>query len=432
MNKLNITFCSTPDFTGNAKSLYNYMKNKYNDKMNLVWIVQTKEKEEELSKKSINAITIGTEEFKKYIKTTDLFFTTHCNLTGDITKKSIYVELWHGISSKKIGFMMNNISKKDFEWYKTLSKKIDYMIVPSEFWKIIFAARFNLDLNQILTIGYPKLDSIKDKNAKKNLEKVLNCKLDKYNKIIFYTPTFRKGCGRKDSNFGGNIINLKKYKEKELEEYLKSKNYLLCIKKHPSEESDFLNNLENSENIKLIEEKRLDKLNFDIYNILDASDVLITDYSSLGIEYLFLNKNVIYIDTDKDDYMNNRGICYENFNFWSSNTAIDNISDLKEKIDNYLEKDNFIFEEQKKLFFNNLENGGCKNICNYFFEEDGKLKVGIKTVINSNKENELLKEKNEKLEYVVKEKEKELNTIYSSKAWKLAEKLRKIKHKIIK
>ena len=72
------------------------MNKKYNDKMNLVWIVQTEEKMKELNKKGINAITIGTDEFKKYIKTTNVFFTTHCNLTGDITKKSLYIELWHG------------------------------------------------------------------------------------------------------------------------------------------------------------------------------------------------------------------------------------------------------------------------------------------------------------------------------------------------
>ena len=217
MKKLNITFCSSPDYTGNAKALYVYMQKHYKNKMNLTWIVHDESKQKKLNEKGIKAILIGTPEFKKYIKTTNVFFTTHCNLTGDITKKSLYVELWHGISSKKIGFMMNHISDDDKNWYKEISRKIDYIIVPSEFWKIIFAARFNLDLRQILPIGYPKLDNIKDENAKTNLEKILNCNIEEYKKIIFYTPTFRKGCGRKsDSHFGSNIINLNKYEEEEL------------------------------------------------------------------------------------------------------------------------------------------------------------------------------------------------------------------------
>ena len=43
MEKLNITFCSYPDFGGNAKALYEYMKKRYKDQMNLVWIVYNDE-----------------------------------------------------------------------------------------------------------------------------------------------------------------------------------------------------------------------------------------------------------------------------------------------------------------------------------------------------------------------------------------------------
>lgn len=34
MKKLNITFCSFPDFAGNAKALYEYMIKRYEDNMN--------------------------------------------------------------------------------------------------------------------------------------------------------------------------------------------------------------------------------------------------------------------------------------------------------------------------------------------------------------------------------------------------------------
>ena len=39
MEKLNITFCSFPDFGGNAKALYEYMNKRYKDNMNYIWIV---------------------------------------------------------------------------------------------------------------------------------------------------------------------------------------------------------------------------------------------------------------------------------------------------------------------------------------------------------------------------------------------------------
>ena len=335
---------------------------------------------------------------------------------------------------------MNNISEQDYSWYEDLSKSIDYFIVPSEFWKLIFACRFRLDLKQILPIGYPKLKNIKNKDAKKNLEQIIDCKLDNYKKVIFYTPTFRKGCGRKgDSKFGNNILNLEEYDEKELEKYLEKNKYLLCVKKHPSEESNFLNKFKNTDNIKLIKEEELNKKGFDIYNILDAADVLITDYSSLGLEFLYLNKNVIYLDTDKKEYMKNRGICYENINFWTSNTGVSKYNDFIKLIDKYLQEDKFLFKDKKELFFGNIEDGGCKNICDYFFTSNGKLKENVKRIENINRKLKNMEEKyikeeeqKKKIEESYKIKEKELKDIYNSKAWKMAEKLRKIKRKIFR
>ena len=98
MKKLNITFCSFPDFSGNAKALYEYMNKRYKDNMNYIWIVYNEDSVKILEKKGIKAILIGTEEFKSYITTTNVFITTQGNLDGDKlkAKDSVYIELWHG------------------------------------------------------------------------------------------------------------------------------------------------------------------------------------------------------------------------------------------------------------------------------------------------------------------------------------------------
>lgn len=435
MKKLNITFCSFPDFSGNAKALYNYMKKKYKDGMNYTWIVTSEVFKEKLSSKNINAIVLGTDEFKKYIKKTDVFFTTHCNLTGDKTDKAMYIELWHGISSKKVGFMMSNISNADKAWYEHLSKTVDYFIVPSEFWTTIFSARFNVNIKQVLPLGYPKLDFIKNKKASKNLSKLLNKDLSNYKKIIFYMPTFRKGCGREDGIVAvNNILNLYSYDEQKLISFLEKNNYLLCIKEHPSEEVQFSTTIV-SDNIILIENSKLEEMYFDVYDILDAADLLITDYSSLGIEFLYLNKPCVYLNTDVDSYNQSRGICYNNYEFWLTD-GVNTLDSLLNKIDQYFScNDNLPLEleEKRNLWFGNLKNGGCENICFYFFSDDGKLKV--KPYINSNRQVVYLNKKIEKLEEkkkyyerLSKQRKEELDLVYNSKSWKLLEKLRKIKN----
>ena len=67
MKKLNITFCSYPDYSGNAKALYEYMIKRYNNNMNYTWIVYNQKTVDRLHKLGIKSILIGTDEFKKYI-----------------------------------------------------------------------------------------------------------------------------------------------------------------------------------------------------------------------------------------------------------------------------------------------------------------------------------------------------------------------------
>ena len=437
MKKLNITFCSFPDFAGNAKALYEYMEKTYKDKMNYTWIVYNKESVERLKRLGMNAILIGTNEFKNYIPKTNVFFTTHANLTGDKwkCKNALYIELWHGISPKKLGYMMNNISIKDRKWYRKLSHLLDYVIVPSELWQTIYASRFYLNINQILPIAYPKLDLIKNKNAKDNLSKILKTNIERYNKIILYAPTFRSGCGRKsDSSLGDNIIDLKKYDENVFINYLKNNNYLLCVKEHPSEELNFTKNIKESFNIRILHNSEIKNNFMDIYDVLDAADLLITDFSSLGVEFIYLDKPVVYLNTKEKEYLKNRGIVFSDFNFWTSNTAVNNIDSLIQLVDSYFKNNNYIYDnlDKKKLFFSTLADGGCGNICDYFFTSDGQLKKVNKVEndsYNYYKTGEKLLDTTEKYKYYKDLSEKQqdtINIIVNSRGWKLLEKLRRL------
>lgn len=62
MNKLNIAFCSFPDYSSNAKALYEYMLKRYNDNMNFVWVVNSDEMLNKLRESKIETYKIGTEK----------------------------------------------------------------------------------------------------------------------------------------------------------------------------------------------------------------------------------------------------------------------------------------------------------------------------------------------------------------------------------
>lgn len=430
MGKLNITFCSYPDFGGNAKALYEYMKDKYD--FNMTWIVYDEESVNILKNKNINAILIGTDEFKEYIPTTDIFFTTQGNLDGDKTDKSLYVELWHGIGPKPTGFLGDHPSSEDLRGYNNMRKIIDYVIVPNDFWKVIFAAKLHVQCSRVKSLGMPIFDYFKDSDGKDNLSNVLGVNVKKYNKVIVYMPTFKKGFNHNDVEKVNteNIFNFEKYNEKKLDDYLKENNYLLCVKRHPGEMNIF--NSYESDNIKNINEDMLIKNNLSVNEIINGFDMLITDYSSIGTEFLYFNRPLLYAVDDEEEYMENRGIVFSNFDFWTIGPKAKSITELINETDKLLKDDNYYLKERtdaKKLCIDGGVENNCKNICDFFFDGN-KISENViyykdPEIHMSRKINELT-EKLDITEKNLKEKTDEVNAVYNSKGWRFLENLRKV------
>ena len=448
MKKLNITFCSFPDFAGNAKALYEYMVKTYKTKMNYTWIVYNQSTVDRLKSKGINAILIGTDEFEEYIPKTDVFFTTQGNLDGDKDKckDAVYVELWHGIGPKSSGFAQRNPSKDDIRGYGNIGRIVDYFIVPSEFWKIIYGAMFKVEHNRIKNLGMPILDYFKYSDGKNNLSKVINMDLTKYKKIIMYMPTFKQGFNHCDvKKISKNIFNFKEeYIEEDFDKYLDQNKYLLCIKKHPGDISKI--NFKNMKNIISIDDNMLLQNDLSVNEIINAFDLMITDYSSIGTEFIFLDKPVLFAIGDYDEYSQNRGIYFDNLDFWTPGPKCNNIYNLKKEIKEILSDDNYYKDERikyKKLWFGDTKDGGCDKICNLLFDKSGSLLDNVKKrkkLTNNIEEenikmqqiilnkNAIIKNQNKRIKYL-EEKEQELAAIKYSRSYKIIQKIVKIRKK---
>ncbi|MGN1268879.1 MAG: CDP-glycerol glycerophosphotransferase family protein [Candidatus Aphodocola sp.] len=438
MKKLNITFCSFPDFAGNAKALYEYMVKRYKDNMNYTWIVYNESTVEILKEKGIKAILIGTDEFKKYVPKTNVFFTTQGNLDGDKikAKNSVYIELWHGIGPKPVGFAQENPSNEDLRGYGNISEIVDYFIVPSEFWKIVWGAIFKVEYSRIKSLGMPIFDYFKNSDGKSNLSRVLNIDIKKYNKIIMYMPTFRQGFNHNDiNNLTDNIFNIKNdYDDKKLNEFLSKNNYLLCIKPHPGELSK--SQIIETDNIKMVSEEEMIKNQVSVNEIMNAFDLLITDYSSIGTEFIFLDKPVLFNVSDIEEYTKNRGLLFGSDNFWFPGPTFKTMEDLIKESEKLLSNSSYFKKERaekKKLWFGTLNSGGCEQICNFLFENFNistnvkKYKSELLELRNrSNSQAEIIKDQVETIKKLT-ESDIRLKEIENSKSWKMLEKIRKLR-----
>ena len=438
MKNLNITFCSFPDFSGNAKAMYEYMKKKRANNFNMVWIVYNEESFKKLSSKGIKSILIGTDEFKEYIPTTDIFFTTQGNLDGDKTEKSLYIELWHGIGPKPVGYACKNPSAEDVRGYNNMRKIFDYVISPSDFWQTVFSAMFHVECNRIKSLGMPLFDYFVHSDGKSNLSKLLNTDVSKYSKLIMYMPTYKNGFNHNDvTNVNGeNVFNFEKYDERELDDYLKKYNYLLCVKRHPGDNTIY--SVNETSNIRKINDSQLLELDLSVNEIINAFDLMITDYSSIGTEFLFLKRPVLYALGDFEEYNKNRGIWFSNMDFWTAGPKAVNIEELIKESHKLLTDNEYYKKEREEkydLWFSDLKDGGCDRIYNFIFDSNNNIREDIKYYkdpeIELTKKLTMLEKEKAKNDKDLEERKRELELVYNSKGWRFLENMRKMKGKIL-
>lgn len=205
-------------------------------------------------------------------------------------KKTKYMYTMHGTAIKLSG---NDCpGRKDFDF-----RTVDYLCVQSDFDKYVFERAFRAKNNCFLESGRPCNDVLwhVDKKQKEQMQKKLNLPLDK--KVILYAPTWR------DSNNGGRSYDIKPPIDlKEWEKRL-SNNYIILFRAHHIttkimnvQFNDFIRNYSEYPEIN------------DLYIV---SDILITDYSSVMVDFAILERPILCFAYDYDEYLKERGTYFD-------------------------------------------------------------------------------------------------------------------------
>ena len=203
-------------------------------------------------------------------------------------KNTIYINTWHGSAFKLMG---NDMKNKITNYDVTMS---DYFFCQSKYDVNVFKSAYGYKTDQLPIAGLPRNDelcNVKSDEIKKIKEK-LNIPLDK--KIILYAPTFREYARDKSGCILAPPINLKKWEDK-----LGDK-YILLFRAHYEVNkvlniitNDFVYNMTNYPNLN---------------ELLKISDIMISDYSSIMIDYSILERPIYSYAYDYDEYEEKRGL----------------------------------------------------------------------------------------------------------------------------
>jgi CDP-glycerol glycerophosphotransferase (TagB/SpsB family) len=246
------------------------------------------------------------------------------------------IQTWHGSPRKKIllDALKDRGLNTPIDWiYFYLERmelqNISCILAMGEEEKSVLQQAF--DNPNVHILGYPKNDILID-----GLEQQwLNKDWSKYNKVILYAPTFR------DVQSTVNAFEIN-FLEK-LNKFLITKNWIFLIKKHPYDK--YLKITNNYSNI-------LDVSNQyeDVQILLAQTDILITDYSSIYIDFLLTKKPILFYFYDYKDYQNkSRKLHYDLFQNTPGGICINQMELLK-----YLEDIEIIQAKYDKIYQQNL------------------------------------------------------------------------------
>lgn len=296
-------------YVDNARAIHEYLLNK--SELEVYWVVN----KNSTIKSNIKGKTLIKGSIKNYL----YFMNAECalfshSISADISPylfvcplvnkfhyKILKVFLNHGTVGLKKNKPMNNKTSKIVE---KLVRSYDINICDSEFEKNIkINDWWRVPSETAFVTGYPRYDKLYT-----SIKKISNSENNKqYNKKeILYMPTWRNWIKLENDNIENteyfqNIVGL--LTNDKLISYLNSKNITINVFIHQLMHNYF----DKFKNIKFNNCINILPKETNIFNEVIKSDMLITDYSSISYDFLFVKKPILFFQFDQDEYQNQVG-----------------------------------------------------------------------------------------------------------------------------
>lgn len=227
-------------------------------------------------------------------------------------RKTFYLNTWHGSPIKKMG---TDIGKDNQSFAPKGGNLIDCMNTQSRFEAEIFSNCFSIPRDHFIEVGLPRNDELAhaSEQKRKELRKKLN--IPDGVKVILYCPTFREYA--KDERLG--VVLAPPMHPAKWEKELKGQ-YLLLFRAHYEvtkvmgiQETEFVRNVTDYPSLN---------------DLMIASDLLISDYSSIFFDYSIMDKCMLHFTYDYDEYEAKRGMYFDIRDYLSGAASEDGLIEL--------------------------------------------------------------------------------------------------------
>lgn len=343
------------DVTDNARAFFEYLiSNEEYSGYKIIWMVSEPAKFRSMKAPNIKFITAESKNgwtdprafyygavagYFIYTNNTAYLNLYHC-------KGQTVLNMWHGCGYKDTAKEQHSASGK-----KSMLQ-FDHALVPGPVFVETKSRYWNCPKEKILALGYPRYDWMlhPSENKKTILKKLLG---QEKSKTVIWMPTFRNSDVLDSKE---NQIRLPYWlpglsnesELLELDRYLGTIDVLLIIKKHPVQSGwRFFENAFT--NIQFVTQELLDSRGVKLYELISASDGLISDYSSVAVDYMLLDRPIGYVLADMEDYRQTRGFVFEEPLKYMPGEKIYDLKGIKRFLQNVSDGNDIFRNERQKL-----------------------------------------------------------------------------------
>ncbi|MGJ8668405.1 MAG: CDP-glycerol glycerophosphotransferase family protein [Oceanococcus sp.] len=314
--KNQLCYASIPDFSDNAYYLYQYAL-QHRKGLHHVWLLHDLSMAEQIRSDFQQSLAIhgvrghsleiqawsAWSGYWAFLCSRCAFHTHGMYVFSRRAIKRFRVGLWHGMPIKCIG-RLNTVSPNPKPTYST------HYIASSHFFKYVLAAAFGVTAESVLITGQPRCDVLlgggkSDDQRNRLLGKL---ELDAARKLVVWLPTYRAEDGerRDGSNSVRSFLDeLNSDLLDALQKEAEATSTTILIKLHPYEQADIASRCASWPCISVLSAEQWQARKVQLYDVLSMADGLITDVSSVMIDFAQTGKAIGIFAFDQKRYTRN-------------------------------------------------------------------------------------------------------------------------------
>ena len=243
-----------------------------------------------------------------YCRSSHVVFTHGLYRTRWLASRQTVVNVWHGMPIKRIWRGLIDSPVPPCTWLPSTSPKFSEVL----------AAASGLPQDRIPVLGLPRNDLLFSQTEP--MHALRRRLLDGVDRVLFFLPTYRRPQGRVgyhhlDGLESGSVMAMSAEEMIKFRALLKELRIRVLVKPHPMS-VHYGQDQKVDDHLWIISDDWLHEQGVTLYETLAAADALITDVSSVYVDYLVLNRPVFFYFPDIVEYRRSRTFLLEPVEDW--------------------------------------------------------------------------------------------------------------------